>query len=454
MWAYEIAKTCKGTLFNCPWDICVSKIVNNDAECEENCCFASVGGEEYIHSAIKNGASLIISEQRTVLETPCITVKDVRKALLDIAEYYRLKKFRKVICVTGSAGKTTVKDLIYAALSCGHSVLKTKGNKNNLLGLPLTVLSGGNEDIAVLEAGISEKGEMSRISRVARPDIAVITNIGSMHSAGLGTREEIAAEKLKILECASEDCITVIPFDEPLLIDAVKRRITVGIGNYQADLSVENIRFLENGSLFDIKKRDSYTIKDIFLPLIGEHFCYDGALAYAAAELCGASDSEIRQAFSEYKSSFGRQNMIYKDGALIVNDAYNCGPESALASIKAFDNTCNVKGIKRRVAVLGDMLELGKISESMHISLGKAVAFSGIDTLIALGEYSQCVALGAMIGGMDKDRIYTFSNGERTLASRLVKELSTYDTALLFKGSRKMKMEELIPFDVSGEMKI
>ena len=453
MWAYEIARACDGRLFNCPYDIYINKIVNNDCECEENCCCASIGGEKYIPSARRNGAVIVICEQECDLDMPYISVPSVRKALIDIAAFYRQRNFGKVICVTGSAGKTTVKDLIYSALSDGRRVLKTKGNKNNLLGLPLTVLSAENADIAVLEAGISEKGEMSVISSIARPDIAVITNIGSMHSGGLGGREEIAYEKLKILESASPDCITVIPTDEPLLTYSGNRRITVGIGSTNASFNVENIRFSENGSLFDIRKRDSDLIKDMFLPLIGEHFCYDGAVAYAVAELCGASEGEIRRGFSEYKSSMGRQNMIYKDGVLFINDAYNCGPESALASLKAFNNTCMIKGIKHRIAVLGDMLELGVISESMHISLGKAVASSGVDTLIALGEYSQCIAHGAMIGGMDKDEIYAFTNCERDLAARKVMEQAVCGAALLFKGSRRMKMEELIPFDFKEEMK-
>jgi len=446
---YELAAVCGGRVYNCLCDFEIGIIVNNDKHCVKNCCYASIDGEnhkgnEFVLSAVKNGATVILCQTPPNENIPYVLVPSVSKALCDIAAYYRVKELKNVVAVTGSVGKTTVKEMCASVIAQSGAVLKTEGNKNNLLGLPLTVLSNTDSEIAVLEAGISERGEMDRLANICRPDVAVITNIGLMHGETLGSREDIAREKLKIIGDGAK-CTLIVPVGEPLLSqNNAYKTVTVGYESENADYSVFNAEFTEDGSLFDVKIKGGDIIEGLFVSVIGRHGCIDGAFAVAVGKTLGISENEIRNGLMRYKTVGDRQNITVKNGFTVMRDCYNFGPESANAALEAFSVLCDKRKPCRSVAMLGSMLELGKISESEHIKLGKHIAKSKITHLITVGDLAQNIALGALIGGMDKENVYAFKDGERSEAKAALDKLCISGSALLLKGSRGMKMEEFL----------
>lgn len=446
----EIANACKGKLLNCECDVLVDKIVVNDKEVDENCLYVAIkgdkfDGDDFASSAVENGAAAVLSEKEKS-KLPCIVVKNVREALCNIAAYFRKIERTNVISVTGSYGKTTVKELCAGVLKQKYSVLKTEGNKNNLIGLPLTLLSSDESECAVVELGISESGEMERLSEIASPDAVIITAIGLMHVQTLGTRENIAAQKLKILAFANKNAPLIIPENEPLLKkNGWEKVITVAIDSDTANYSAFNLRFCENGTLFDIKKLGTPYFKDLFVPIIGTHGALDSLFAIAIAEINGLNFEHIKKGLSEYKPVQNRQNIIEKNGITALVDCYNFGPSSALASLEAFDILKKQRNAAKTVVFFGSMLELGYISEEMHKMVGETVAKYGFDALITLGDEANGIYLGAKNGGMDISNLFCYSDNEREQAAKKLCELTCQGSLVLVKGSRKMKMEEFVP---------
>ena len=446
---YGIAEVCGGKVFNCENDINITQIVINDKECVTNCCYVAIKGEKhngsvFINNSVKNGAVAVLADEMQSIELPFILVDNVIEALGKIARYYRDKELETVVAVTGSVGKTTVKEMCAAVLSEKTEVRKTIGNKNNLIGLPLSILSDSKGEIGVFEAGISEIGEMDRLSRILAPDIAVITNAGGMHGQTLGNKENIAREKLKILTYAKENCTLIVPADEPLLLGKAKNTVTVGFEKPLADYNAVNIRFNENGSVFDIETKSGEVIKDIFVAMLGRHACLDATFAFAVAVRCGLNENEIRNGLKRYKSDGIRQNIIEKNGVTVMVDCYNFGPASAVASLEAFSLMNSFRKPKRSIVMLGSMLELGESAESEHIKVGKLVAKSGVDCLITVGSLAQNIALGALMGGMKRENVYFFNEAQRKEAKAVLDNLCERNCTLLIKGSRKMKMEEFL----------
>ncbi len=447
-----LVKITGGELFNCDENKNVGIFVNNDKEVVENCVYLAFDGEnhkgiDFAESAVSRGAALIIADKMSEKALPLLLVPDVGKALLEIAAYYRRKEIKTAIAVTGSVGKTTTKELCASVLSMKLSVHKTEGNKNNLIGLPLTVLSNTASDVAVLEAGISEIGEMQMLSRVSLPDIAIITGIGSMHSESLGNRISIASEKKKILSYAKNNAILIIPENEPLLRNTLARRvIKVGLESVTADLSAHNVIYTENGSVFDVRKRHQPYLSSVFVPILGPHGVLDALFAIAVGELFGVGERALRRGLAQYKAVGNRQNIIEKNGVVVMADCYNFGPESARAALFAFKTVAHRKNVKKTVIMLSDMLELGEISESEHIALGKEIGTGGYDALITVGEQAKNIALGALARGMSDSSVYIFGENERGAAGEKLKELAESGSAVLVKGSRRMKMEEFLPY--------
>ena len=450
----EIARVCDGTLYNCSENQIASIFVNNDKCIVDNCCYVAIKGDkydgaDYAENAVKSGAAVVLSERRLVDTMPCIVVKSIDTALLDIAEHFRKKELGKVVAVTGSVGKTTVKELCACVLSTEGSVLKTDGNKNNLLGLPLTVLSNEGCRTAVLEAGISEVGEMEKLSRVSRPDVAVITNVGVMHAETLKNREITAREKLKIISANPKSCILVAPYGEPLLLsNDAYATVTVGINEDNADYSASGISFDKRGTFFDVSKRGKKEYRGVFVPILGLHGVLDALFAIAVGEILGVCKDKIKKGISEYKAPALRQNIIEKNGITVMCDCYNCGPSSLRASLDAFTLLVNQMARQKRILVLGSMLELGDISESEHIAVGKYLSSLAFDTLITFGNEAKNIALGALIGGMEDVRCY--GENERKELQSALRELCKSPCTVLIKGSRRLRMEELLP-SVLGE---
>ncbi len=444
---------------------------SNNVRCGN--CFVAIKGKHYdgnsfIKEAEKKGAVAVLSDSKTSLETELLSGSSISLLLTDnvynalgkAAKFHRENYIKNVIGVTGSVGKTTVKELIYSILSEKLDIFKTEGNKNNELGLPLTILSGNMSKNVVIELGISNFNEMEKLSGIAQPDVSVITNIGNMHIENFGTRENTAREKLKILTGMKENGTLVFNGDEKLLTDFPElpdNRVTVSEKNNECDIFVFNVRTSSAGTFFDVKiniktedqktfrkKNDFKKYMDIFVPIIGNHGAFDAAFALAVGEIYGCSEEQIRRGLKKYKPCGDRQNIEYINGRCYIFDSYNAGPESFDAALNVLKITAEEKGIKYKAVLAGSMLELGNISKEEHIKLGKKIANNGADLLITVGEEGMYIAEGAVSAGMNKEKVSVFLNESdmEKIFEKLKNNLKK-GAILLIKGSRGMHLERI-----------
>ncbi|MBQ9691573.1 MAG: UDP-N-acetylmuramoyl-tripeptide--D-alanyl-D-alanine ligase [Clostridia bacterium] len=448
----ELAAACGGRMLNVRNDAVVENIVINDKEVKENCCYCAIKGESYdgcdfVPTAMERGAEVILAERREWdRRYPLIVVDDVKEALLKAAKYYREKEIKRLYAVSGSVGKTTVKDMIHSILAVNGRILKTPENKNNLIGAPLTLLSNSDADTAVIEAGISLNGEMDKLGEMLSPDVAVITNIENMHTETLGNKENIARQKLKLLSYIRPNGKAVLLYDEPLLrsSDPVGyERVYVSASDESADLCLKNCVTEASGTSFDVMYRGRIMYKDIFVPLVGKHNALNALLALAAV-LDNVSEDDIRLGLENVKISGMRQKMLEINGNKVILDAYNAGPASCRAALDTFDTLSRSEKSKKRIVVFGSMLELGEISESSHYALGEETGKRTPDALIVYGSEAESIALGAIDAGMNSGSIFHFADGEKSVAINKFEELSREPSVILIKGSRGMRMEEFI----------
>ncbi len=416
--------------------------------------FIALVGERFdAHDFVKElpetiGGVLVSRE----LDTPLaqIVVEDTRVALGTLGAYWKSVCAPRVcVGVTGSVGKTTTKELIGGVLKQQMSVHLTQGNFNNAIGLPLTLLDlpRGSEAL-VCEMGMSDFGEISYLSGLCRPNIAVITNIGTSHMQQLGSREGIRDAKLEIIDGMRPGDTLILNGDEPLLKDlAIAERIshlnvvTVGFDR-ECDVYPTDIYRGKTSLSFDIVSADLDV--RVSIPAVGDHFILNALCAFAVARAAGVSSRAIVQGLLDYRPAGLRQRIYSRGGVDVIADCYNASPESMSAALLVLA----ARG-GRRVAVLGDMMELGDLSESAHTGVGAKVAEAGIDLLYTYGEYSRAIAEGAVGCGMRSDAVHHFTEAE-ALARALKEELCAGDS-VLFKASRKMKLEEIILLCELGE---
>ncbi len=408
----------------------------------KGCIFAAIRGErfdghDYADSAAEHGAGLVICEKKCTDRCPCLTVDDTVAALERMAKAIMGELSPLTLAVTGSVGKTTTKQLMYSLMSTKYNTHLTAGNFNNLLGVPLTVFGLRKEHkAAVLEFGMSARGEISALSRTGMPDIAVITNIGSSHLEYLGTRENIAAAKLEIRDGLKPGGKLILNGDEPLLA-GIEGAVYVSAKDVNAHTFIYNIRVSETGTFFDLRIKDM-TLADVYIPAVGEHTAFDAALAMTAAYYAGIDRDNLIKGAAEFENT-GMRQQIYdtEKGVKVIRDCYNAAPESMRASI----NVLKRLGNGRKIAVLGDMLELGEDSDSLHYGVGKYAAENGADILIAFGERAENIALGAEEGGAEVYRYPDISSPDAA-ADRLCEILRSGDT-VLFKASRGIAIERI-----------
>lgn len=395
-------------------------------------------GNDFVEQAMERGAAAALCS-RDFPEIPCLVAEDSRKALGEIARQERLRLDCRVVGITGSVGKTTIKEMTARILSEHYVTGKSQANHNNDLGLPMSILGlGGNTQAAVLEMGMNHFGEMSYLTSIAKPDIAVIGNIGTMHIEFLGSRQGILKAKLEILEGLRQGGKIVLNGDEPLLWNLrdtlTPKPLYFGIDNPDCDLRAENVVSGEGRIRFTAvlgEKRLS-----IEIPVEGRHFVMDALAAIAVAELLEVPGEKIQRALLHYENIDGRQNIFEEKGYTIIKDCYNAGPESMEASLE-------VLGSKnaRRIAVLGDMLELGVSSQAEHYRVGRLAAMHA-DMIFALGNHAERVVNGAITGGMAPEDAMAFGSMEELTTA--LKRLAKPGDVLLFKGSRGMKMEQAL----------
>ena len=403
-------------------------------------------GNQFWSQALENGAEAVILENIEIEEQEkekysnktIIKVKNTLEALYEIAKYKRSLYDIPVIAVTGSVGKTSTKDVIASVVSAKYKTLKTEGNNNNNIGLPLTILRLKDHEALVIEMGMNHFGEISLLTSIARPTLAVITNIGTSHIGNLGSRENILKAKLEILEGMDIPKL-IINNDNDLLnkwCEENKQNLeihTFGIKN-ESDLNAQNIKLRENGSEFIAVSRQQNI--QIQVPVGGEHFVYNALCATEVGHNLGISDELIQKGIAQFELTKKRMDIRkLENGAVLINDAYNASYESIKPSLEFLENYTGT----RKIAVLGDIFELGEYTESLHRKVGEEVSKKNIDILICAGEASKFIIEEAQKN--PKIQIYYFNNNEE-IVEKLSQELRNGDV-ILVKASNGMKFFEI-----------
>ena len=447
----EILQATGGTLLGTMVDLDtqVGSVDTDSRAMTEGALFVPLVGERfdghaYIGKSLENGAVGTLTDHELADYRPdkfYVLVPDTLLALGDLAAYYRSKFDVKIIAVTGSVGKTTSKDMAAAVLSQKFRVLKTDGNFNNNIGVPKTLFRLSHEhQVAVVEMGMNHVGEIDYLTRIARPDAAIITNIGTMHIEHLGTREGILQAKLEIMRGMPDDGAGVFNGDEPLLwnIRAIgkHKKYYYGIENHACDVTATDIVELDDGVRFVVHGFGQQF--ELFVPMLGRHAVYNALAATTVGLLLGVKAEKIQARFSSFHNTGMRQKIYVKNGVTIIEDCYNAGPESTEA---ALDVLAGIKTDGRRIAVLGDMLELGNRSAAEHYRIGR-LAVGKADLLLTYGEHSVRTLTGAITGGMNPKNTDHFDTHE-DMAHMLKMRVSEGDV-VLFKGSRGMRMEKVL----------
>lgn len=404
-------------------------------------------GHKYVREAVNKGAVASLWQKdhpHPPENVPLIFVDDTLVALQSLAKSYRDQLPIKVIGITGSNGKTTTKDMISSILSTTYKVHKTEGNLNSQYGLPLTLLALEEKtEIAVLEMGMSERGQIESLSKIATPDIAVITMIGVSHLSSLGSREEIAAAKLEIIKGLKAEGLFVYNGDEALLEQ--------GLMSYELPQFFASIRFGGNSlndyfplsyelaseeTCFSINQNPSLQYS---LPLIGKHNILNALASIAVAKQLGVSDTHILHGLQNVKITAMRmEKCIGQSGLTIINDAWNASPQSMKAAIETFQE---LKGYERKFIVLGDMMELGEAEVQYHTEIGEFIDPMKIDYVYTFGELAQHIASAAQLN-FKNERVRSFMNKEDLI--RDIEHAINSQDIVIVKGSRGMQLEDVV----------
>ena len=351
-----------------------------------------------------------------------------------------------LVGLTGSVGKTTTKEMTWFVLNEKFNALKTEGNLNNNIGLPRTLLRmDENTQAAVIEMGMSNRGEISELSLIAEPTVAIISNIGVSHMENLGSRENILKAKLEILDGLRENCPILLNGDDPYLAGAVIENhpvIYYGIDDKTCDFRAINIEQCDESTEFDIVYEGK--TQHAVIPTIGRHNVYNALAAFGTGMQLGVTPEEAVRGLAKYTPSGMRQRMKIVNGIKFIEDCYNASPDSQRAALKMLSE---IKA-DRKIAVLGDMLELGAISEESHRNAGLLAAKTKVDIFMTYGERSLASAEKARECGVRE--VYGFTD-KKALADKLFETLKPGD-AVLFKASRGMALEDVIN-DLYGRMK-
>lgn len=422
-----------------------SKVVIDSREATKDDIFFSIKGEnfdghDFIKQVIEKGAGLCIVHKEgdySSFEGQCniVLVKDTKAALLELSAYYLKTLNIKVVGVTGSTGKTSTKDLIAAALSSKYKVFKTQGNFNNDIGMPLMIFKlDKSYDVAVLEMGMSNLGEIETLACVARQEIAVITNVGTSHLENLKTRENILKAKLEITSFFKEDNVLIVNGDNDLLCDLKEENYKLVKIGVEHDYNFKGCRIIINkGSIeFCVREKGEAEEHMIKVPVPGIHNVLNSLLAIAVARQLNVSYKEIQEGIVKLESTSMRLDVIEEEGYTIINDSYNASPDSMIAAFQVINS---YEG--RKIAVLGTMKELGTSAKEAHKEVGKAARKLGINKLYTLGEFND-----EYKEGFGSENFKAFSE-MKDLIENLKKEIKNGDV-ILVKASRSMKFETIV----------
>lgn len=402
-------------------------------------------GHDFIPQAMEKGAAAVLCS-RKVGDYPAIIVDDPRTALGDIARAERKRIGCKVVGITGSVGKSTTKEMVATVLESTFRTAKTPVNHNNDIGMPMAILAMPEDtEVAVLEMGMNHFREMAYLSSVAQPDIAVIVNIGSMHVEFLGSIEGVRQAKLEILEGMEQNSRVILNGDDAMLRSLprkIEQRVTY-FGNDDAVCAVSYNTVQEQNGGLKFNVCNGNQCFPVEMALEGRHFVTDAMAAVAVALELEVSPVRIQEQLSMFRNMAGRQEIYEKNGYTIISDCYNAGPESMAAALKVLG-----KRSGRRIAVLGDMLELGDVTWAEHFKVGR-IAAENADVIYAYGPNGNRVSSGAITGGIKPIYACHFDTHEE-MASAL-KRLARPGDVYLFKGSRGMHMERVIELFLNEE---
>ena len=448
----NVALYCGGTLVGENREF--EYVCTDSREVDEKTLFVAtlgerVDGHNFIPSAQKLGGVCFLCEripEGADMDSCFCVVEDSVAAFATLAQGYRKNTPIDTVAITGSVGKTTTKELTACVLLEGFKLYSTEGNFNSVIGMPMSMLEVGREcEAAVFEMGMSGFGEIRQMSQAATPKIAAITNIGTSHLEYLGTRENIAKAKYEITEGLRTGGTLILNGDEPLLCELAKNDcernfdVLFASVNGNGDFCAENIRFTSDSSIFDLKYSGG-EITDISVPAIGLHIVYDALFACSIGLLMGLCGEQIKQGIAKYTPKAYRQRIYDAGGFKIIADCYNASPESTKSALEVLSG---LEG-DRKIAVLGDMRELGEHSVQLHREVGRFAAEKKIDVLLTVGELGAHIAEGALLGGMSKENVYSELDESAENTIKTLKDIVVEGDVILFKASRAMKLERII----------
>ena len=404
-------------------------------------------GNIFWKEAFKNGADSVIvqdiefsnEELKEYDNKTIIKVADTMQTLYKIASYKREINNIPVVAITGSVGKTSTKDMIASVVSQKYKTLKTIGNNNNNIGLPFTILRLKDEEIMILEMGMNHFGEIHLLSKIAKPNICVVTNIGTSHIGNLGSKENILKAKLEILDGADNPTIIINNDDELLHKWYLKNKdsrkiITYGIEN-KSDIMAKNMILKQDKSTYkcDIKGKEI----NVEVPIAGRHFVLNSLCATTVGITLNIDINKIINGIKNVELTKKRMDIKEINGIKVINDAYNASPEAMKASLNYLASFKD----NRKIAVLGDMFELGKYSKKLHKLVGEYVCENNIEILVCAGENAKLIADEALKKGMKKEKVFYLEEKDKIL--ELLRKITKSGDVVLFKASNGMKFYEL-----------
>ncbi len=430
----------------------INKITIDSRKVEENDCYIGIKGEKndgnkFYMDAFLNGANLVILDNLDVTEEikdylvknnkSIVIVENTVKALGELAKYKRSLFKNPVVAITGSAGKTSTKDMVYSILKEKYKAHKTVGNQNNHIGLPLTILSLDEEkEVLVLEMGMNHLGEISYLTSIAKPDVAIITNVGTAHIGNLGSRENILKAKLEILEGLNKEGKVIINNDNDLLHNWYLENkdnyniITIGIYNdsdYMANI-IEKSEWNSNFSCNNVIYK---------VPVGGEHFIYNALAGVAIGKEFNIADEQIKEGILNFELSSNRMSLINTKGYTIIDDSYNANFDSMNYAIKYLGSLSG-----RSIAVLGTMKELGTYSEDLHKRIGNSIKLEKISVLVTVGDDALFINEGAIESGFDKENSYHFKDNKAAI--EFINTIKKENDNILVKASNSMNFKEIV----------
>ena len=416
-------------------DFIIDKITLNSKELEiNNSCFFAIKGKKfdghsYVEEAVKNGAKLVVAQNKIKTRVPVIYVENTVKALGKLASIHKGKT--KIIGVTGSVGKTTVKNMIFTLLKEKYKIIATEENYNNEIGVPLTLLRIKDEDFCVVEMGMRNLGEIDYLASITMPETAVITNAYTSHLERLKTKENIFFAKKEILNYNPK--YAILPNEERFKMLDLQGVTTFFIDDKE-NFFIDSFVYTKDGIAFSIKTNNR-VINNIKLKSFSKHNLYNSLVACKVAEIYGLSDDEIVSGFNSYQGCKMREEIIkIKNGLTIISDCYNSSFESIKSAVEALKEYCKINNKKMKV-LLGDVLEAGDISEKMHYQIGQTCKKQGVCELFAYGKYAESI-----IAGFGGGRVFKC---KEEIAEIITKNTNKNDV-LLVKASRSLYFEEII----------